>query len=214
MFRGNKIYKVDKNGNKRRVFGIKGVKIRFKGRNSTILIHEPIAKFRKCIFVCSDNCFIEIHDSRYKLKNLYILAHADNSRCEIGRDFSCTNGCKILLHKEPSLSVTIGDDCMFGTDVVLRTTDAHTIYSATTQKVSNFGKSISIGNHCWLAMDVTVSKGVEIADNSIVGTKSLVTKNCETPNAVYVGAPAKLVKTDVNWDRKTPCEFDKNLLKI
>ena len=207
MFKGNKIYIIDKNGNKKRVFWVKGLKVKFKGKNSTVLIQEPISRFKKCHFECGNNSFIKICNTKYTLNRLHILANTDNSHCEIGKDFSCTNKCTILLHKEPSLSVTIGNDCMFGTNVVLRTTDAHAIYSLEDKKVNNFGQSISIGDHCWVAMNVTLLKGVHIANNSIIGTGSLVTKSCEKSNSIYAGVPAKLIKSDVNWDRKTPCEF-------
>ena len=65
----------------------------------------------------------------------------------------------------------------------------------------NYGKNIIIGNHVWLGRDVTILKGIEIKNNSIVGTKSLVTKNVEE-NAIYVGIPARKVKDNVDWKKQ------------
>ncbi len=204
MFNGNKIYSIDENGNKKRIFWVKGLRIRFKGENSVILLHEPLKKFRKSYIRCGNNCVIEIGSSHYKKKKLCILANGDNSVCRIGKDFHCTNSCTILLHEEPNLSVEIGDDCMFGTNVFLRTSDAHIIYDINTNKTTNFGASIKIGNHCWLARNTTILKGVNLADNCIIATNATVTKDCSLSNTIYAGIPAQPVKFGVNWKRERP----------
>lgn len=204
MFRGNKIFIVDKKGKLHRRFFIRGLKIKFKGKNSRIILHEPLIKFKKCFFTCGNDCNIEIQSSHYKATQLQILATGNNSFCKIGKDFSCTNICKILLHKESGLKVNIGNDCMFGTNIMLRCSDAHTIYDIHDLTIKNLGKDIIIGNHCWLAMNVTILKGVNINHDNIIATGSIVTKTCELPNSIYAGIPAKLVKTNVNWDRKAP----------
>lgn len=203
----NKIYKIDKTGRKKRVFWVKGLNVNFTGKNAIVILHRPIARFQNCQITCGNNCKIEIGGSRHILNKLNIFAMAKNVECKIGKSFSCTNGCEILLHKEPNLSVIIGDDCMFGSNIMLRTSDVHTIYDLNTQKVLNYGKSIKIGNHCWLAMNVTVLKGVTIANNCVIGSRSTVTRNCEVENSIYVGAPAKLKKTNIGWDRQIPCNF-------
>ena len=46
---GNKIYKITKCGVKKEVYGfIPGLSIRFKGKNSTVELYEPLPKFSKC----------------------------------------------------------------------------------------------------------------------------------------------------------------------
>ena len=56
------------------------------------------------------------------------------------------------------------------------------------------GEYTTIGNNCFIGMNVKVLKGVTIGDNSIVGVNSVVTKDLPG-NGVYAGAPAKLVMT-------------------
>ena len=202
MFRGNKIYKIDKNGKRKRVLFIKGCKILFKGSNAVVSIHEPIPIFRHSELQLGDNVKIEIGASKYKIKNLMVNAIATNQSFNMGMDCSATKGLSILLGKTEGLNVTIGDDCMFGTNVILRTSDAHSIINLTNNQVENPGRSIHIGNKVWLGMNVTVLKGVNIADNTVVGTGSLVTKDCSISNAVYAGIPAKLIKTNVKWTRE------------
>ena len=45
-------------------------------------------------------------------------------------------------------------------------------------------------------------KNVKIADNSIVGWGSIVTKEFNEPNVIIAGIPAKIVKRGINWDRR------------
>ena len=206
MFKGNKIFIEDKNGNKRRVFFIPGVCIRFKGKNSTVTFQEPLGKFSFCKISCGDNAKISIGSSRYSVRKFLLLANGDNTVVEIGKDFSVTSKCEIVMRPEPNLSLKIGDDCMFATNILLRPTDSHIIVDKETGEILNYGKNIEIGNHVWVAKDVTILKGAKIADNCVIGLGSIVNKPCLEPNSIYAGIPAKLVKTGIDWDRKSPME--------
>jgi acetyltransferase-like isoleucine patch superfamily enzyme len=48
---------------------------------------------------------------------------------------------------------------------------------------------VVIGDHCWIASDVTVLRGVEIGEQCVVGARSLVTKSLP-PHTLAVGSPA------------------------
>jgi acetyltransferase-like isoleucine patch superfamily enzyme len=50
-------------------------------------------------------------------------------------------------------------------------------------------KAVRIGDHCWIAADVTVLKGVEIGEQTVVGTRSLVTHSLP-PHTLAHGNPA------------------------
>ena len=204
MFKGNKIYKVNKDGKKKRIFGFKGLKIRFKGENSTVILHEPLSKIKKSKIIYGNGCFVEIGASNNRIARLLIFCQGDNNSCKIGNNFSCTDTCNIMLQKESNLSVNIGDNCMFASNIRLRTTDAHAIYDVETKEIQNYGKNINIGEHVWLALGATVLKGVTIADNCVIGTNSTVTKDCLTPNSIYAGFPAKLIRSGSNWRREAP----------
>lgn len=204
MFKNNKIFKIDINGNRKRIFFVKGLKIKFRGENSVINLYEPLLKFKKSYIALGSNCTVSIQASDYIAKKLIIQGTANGVNCTIGKNFSCTNETSILLHREDNLSVSIGEDCMFGSHVLLRTSDAHSIVDMETGKVTNYGANIDIGNHCWLAMNVTVLKGVTIKDNCVIGAGSLVNKSCQESNALYAGIPAKLVKTGITWNRQIP----------
>ena len=207
MFKNNKIYKIDEKGNRHRIWYCYGLNIKFKGRNSIVELETPLPKYRNCLIKVGSNCHIKIGASNYHVKNLKIFAYADNTKCYIGKDFSLTKGCEILLHKENNLYVQIGNDCMFASNIVIRTSDVHSLIDLSTNKVTNCGGNIDIGNHCWIAANATVLKNVKIADNCVIGTGSIVTKNCLDDNSIYAGIPAKKIKADINWLRETPTKI-------
>ena len=203
-FLRNKIYKIDKNGNKKRVFFIRGIHFSFKGKNSVVEIHEPVAKFDRCRIVCGNNCFVSIDTSSYRIKKLNLLINGENSSVKIGKNFSLQNSCEIITRPEKNLSLTIGDDCQFGSKIIIRVTDGHKIISLEDGTVLNKGKDVVIGNHCWVASYVKILKGSTIASGSVVGMSSVVAGKCDTPNSVYAGNPAKLKKINITWDRECP----------
>ncbi len=204
MFRGNKIFKVDRKGNKKRVFFIPGLFVRFKGKNAAVTVSEPYPKFDRCTVRCGDNADVRIGSSGRLFRRLNIYADGESSVCHIGDDFS-THACSIFIRSKIPTKVVIGTSCMFARNVTLRTSDSHSVVDIETGETINTCKDIIIGNHCWLGDNTTVLKGVNIADNCIIGYGSLVTKNCE-PNSAYGGVPAKLLKSGVNWERQMPGE--------
>lgn len=204
MFKGNKIYKVNKQGIKSRVLFIFGIHIRFKGRNSEVTVYEPLSKIFASRVVCGDNCRVTIQASANRIKKLQILASGANSVVTIGKDFSLINGCGITTGEEAGLSITIGSDCMFAKNILIRASDGHCVKDIHSGKILNYGKSIEIGNHVWLANNVMVLKSGSVAQNSVVGAGSVITKPCSVENSVYAGAPAKLVKKEIEWERKSP----------
>lgn len=200
MFKGNKIYIVDKNGNKKRFFGfIPGLNIRFKGKNSVVELYEPLPKFSGCRIKMLDSSTFIMKSSKDKIHKLHVLMDS-NQICRIGSEFF-TFGCEIVYSSEPNLSVNIGNDCLFAKDIIIRPSDGHKIYDKETNEIKNIGKSIDIGNHIWVAGNTAILKGVKIHDDCVIGLGSIVTKSTTEPNAVYAGNPAKLVKRNINWKK-------------
>jgi len=214
MFRNNKIYLTDRNGKKRRGFNIFGLGlfsfpvitfglcIKFKGKNSTVELGLPLAKFSKSKITLANNSTVKIDSSWDKVKKLKI-SMADSQKCSIGKNFF-TWGTEIIFSKGKGLEVNINEECMFSKNILIRPSDGHSIFDSKTGETLNHAKSISIGRHTWIAGDVTVFKGANIADDCIIGHGSIVTKPCETPNSIYAGIPAKFIKTGINWKREAP----------
>ncbi len=59
---------------------------------------------------------------------------------------------------------------------------------------------IQIGNNCWIGADVTILPGVHIGDNTVIGAKSVVTKDIPS-NVVALGNPCKVVRQITEKDK-------------
>lgn len=124
-----------------------------------------------------------------------IIASDSNIQIGTGSTFS-----RVSLRAEGAASITIGDDCMFSSDVYVRTCDGHGIFSKTERKLLNPASDVVIGDNVWVGRFAKINKGVKIGRGSIIGQASLVTKDvCE--NSLYAGVPARKIKSDVIWSR-------------
>ena len=54
-------------------------------------------------------------------------------------------------------------------------------------------RDVSIGNDVWIGGDVTIMNGVQVSNGRVIGTKALVTEDCE-PYGVYGGVSARLIR--------------------
>lgn len=57
----------------------------------------------------------------------------------------------------------------------------------------------------WICSDVKVLKGSNIPSYSIIGANSVVNKYLSTEYAMYVGCPARQIKSNVDWSRSLTC---------
>ena len=136
------------------------------------------------------------------MKKFIIRGKPNGVFVTVGKNFSVMNGCRIIFGKLPGMKVNIGDDCMFATNITLRTSDGHIVRNKDNNKILNYDKGIEIGNHCWVVNNSQIFKGVKIADNCVIGSNSLVLKNCDEPNCIYAGMPARKVKENITWERR------------
>lgn len=184
---------------------IDGLNVKFIGRNSTVIIHEPIS-LSNCSIKIGNNSTVEIFSSVYGISGLHISA-TNNSIVEIKENFSCC-GCRIANHDEANLKVLIGKDCMFSHGINLRVSDGHSIYKLDNSEIINKPqKGIVIGNHVWVGMNATILKDIEIPSNTVIGANSLINKSFNKENIIVVGQPAKIIKENVNWSREHADEF-------
>lgn len=212
MFKKNKIYKIDKNGKKKRIFSVKGLKIKFIGYGSTIVFHEPIGKFIDSKITLGSFGEITFKGSNNEIKRLTILAPEPFSCVDIGENLFVSTSLFLALHCAYKPKITIGEDCMFGASVVIRCSDGHAILEKGTTNILNNDGHVTIGNHVWFCKGCTILKGVNIADNCIIGTQSLVNRDCNVSNSIYAGVPAKLVKENIDWDRQPIFHYLQNVV--
>lgn len=115
---------------------------------------------------------------------------------EIGDNLFANGVCMIRCRHH----VTVGDNNMWGWNVMVMDGDGHPIRNEDGQ-IMNHDRPISIGNNVWLGAYSKVLKGANIKDGCIVGLGSTVTGRNEHENSVLVGTPARECKNNVSWDR-------------
>lgn len=203
----NKIIIVENNQN-REIEQLPNCKVEWLGKNSQLKIHTPFS-FVNTIIQLGDNCMVEIKQSSI-IKNLFLRCASSNSKVNIGERFIIESGQFILARGMTNQSITIGDNCLFSSDIFIQTADGHTIFNKEGDIINCNGGDVRIGNHVWLGHSVSVLKKGSIADNTIVAEKSTVTKAFIRPNCILAGIPAKIIKTDINWNIRTPEENAKS----
>lgn len=99
----------------------------------------------------------------------------------IGRE-GFLNGC----HLSAKIGLEIGNRVWIGPGSRVFDADQHDLDSERKERK----EKVVIGDHCWIAADVTVLRGVEIGEQSVVGTRSLVTRSMP-PHTLALGNPAR-----------------------
>ena len=177
---------------------MKKVTIKVGGRNNRLIL-APGVTLRNCeIRLDGENNLIELgNNSRISSGKVY-LRNTQNQHIRIGAD-TTVEGAYLLV--DEAASIDIGRDCMFSTDIIMRIGDKHSILNRYSKERVNQAQNIVIGDRVWIGRDVQVLKGVVLHPETIVGTRSLVTKAFDESHCVIAGVPAKIVKRDVIWDR-------------
>ncbi len=196
--KNNNIYVVENSVKKSCKKRITGLGIKIKGNNNEIIVNSPY-KFNNCSVTIEGNNSVIILGESITLNNTSLYA-VNNAQINIGKN-TTTNGGRISCISKNS-KINIGEDCMFSWDIHIMSGDHHIMTPLENNKIINKGHFCNIGNHVWLGCGATICKNVEIADNCIVGTKSVVTKSCYEKNTVLAGNPARIMKRNVNWVRE------------
>ena len=132
-----------------------------------------------------------------------------NATFNSGKHVRISHGCRIFLQGELSIGektyinpnchlvvnnkLQIGSDCAISWNFQVMDSDLHKVTDS-----ANDAKPVKIGNHVWIGANVTILKGVEIGDGSIIAAGSIVSKNI--PAGVLAGGvPAKVLKEGVSW---------------
>lgn len=102
---------------------------------------------------------------------------------------------------EPHTKLFIGADCMFASDIDVRTGDSHSILDTATGQRTNPGQNVTIGDHVWVGAHCVILKGCDIQPLSVVATGSVVTRGSYGPGVILAGNPAKVVRSGITWSR-------------
>lgn len=123
-----------------------------------------------------------------------------------GNKLKVGNGNSLHHHTHIALTegqeIEIGNGNLISSNCWICTGDSHSILSKDKKQRLNPAKSVKIHNHNWIGAKVSVLKGVEIQNDSIVGAGSLVTRPFKESNVILAGNPAEIVRKDITWSHK------------
>lgn len=130
------------------------------------------------------------------------ISGSNNSKITIGKNSYISQEVRFNSRH----SIQIGKNVLIGYQVMMMDYDAHTIFyhddlnNQQLNSQSNQGKAIVIGDNVWIGARVTILKGVNIGAGSIIGANSCVASNIPA-NTIAVGNPAKIVRSNISWQR-------------
>jgi acetyltransferase-like isoleucine patch superfamily enzyme len=98
-----------------------------------------------------------------------------------------------------TINTVIGDDFLCGANTHITDNSNHKIFDMTTgERISVAKRPITIGQHVWLGLGTSILKEVNIGHNSVIGARSVVTKDVPS-HCIAVGNPAKVIKENIDW---------------
>ena len=172
-------------------------KFKYKGANNKIEVNNSI--FYKCsfhFFGANNNVTI---GSGCILKNVDFWIEGNCNNICIGNNCNFQGTAQLACLE--GKSIIIGNNALISSDVYFRTGDSHGVFNLQNKRI-NYAKNIEIGNNVWICQKVTLLKGTIINSNCVVALGSIVTKQFEQTNCVIGGNPAKIIKSNINWDPK------------
>lgn len=99
--------------------------------------------------------------------------------------------------------IELGQDVMIGRNVVIYDSDHHAIQNANA-KVINPDKPVRIGDHVWLAANVTVLKGTDIGSGCVAGSHAVVHGSIP-PDSLYLTEKRPRIRACYGrWSRERP----------
>lgn len=207
-----------------RLYNLVGMRVR--GKRAGNEVSAPCALLKNtCVQFSGTGNRVVIGDFT-QLNNVTIHISGNNNLVEIGP--WCTmvggsvwiedSGNRIRLGEHTRLlgathlaaiegtAITIGGECLFSSDIQLRTGDSHSILDLEGKRI-NASADIVIGEHVWVGNGAVCLKGSQIPANCIVGTRALVSGKFTEENCVLAGVPARIIRRGINWDiRRLPVD--------
>ncbi|GAB1357837.1 hypothetical protein MASR1M29_20100 [Cloacibacterium normanense] len=178
----------------------KNVQIKIIGNNNTNTIHPNCRLKNTKITIMGSNNQLVLNEKVMIYENGAFVFEGSNSYIQIGA--KTTFGSAILIIGEGDTGIRIGEDCMLSRDIVMNTSDFHSIISTITNKRINPPKSIEVKNHVWIGNNVYISKGASIGNNCVVSSNAYVGGKKNEDHTILGGLPAKQLKDNINWSRE------------
>ena len=108
--------------------------------------------------------------------------------CSIGRDTFINHNAYLM----DGGGITIGHHCFIGPNCGMYTA-IHPMLAKERNQGLEKALPIVIGDNCWIGADVTILPGVTIGSNTIIGAKSVVTKDIPD-HVLALGNPCRVIR--------------------
>lgn len=169
-----------------------------KGKGNVLKFGDG-CQLNHCSFIIKGNKNKVTIGKRCRLSHVTFWISGEGNEIVLGDD--TTAGRRTQFATLEGTKILIGSDCMFSHDVLMRTSDSHSIVNSEGIRI-NHAKDIIIGNHCWIGLQCLILKGSILADNCVLAARSTLNKSVVENGCIVGGVPAKILKTGINWDRK------------
>lgn len=194
-----------------------------KGNNNKIIIGKKFntESIKKTIVsdktlvlnldLSGDNNQIMIENNVDGFLNIFMagMFPISNCTCLIGENTHIGHPTRMEF-AENNTSIEIGQDCMFSERIQFWCSDIHSVINLENDTVINKSKGIKVGNHVWVARDVSFNKNTMVSDNSLVAHSSIITKQFNQENIIIAGNPAKKCKENINWNWWRPDLYEEH----
>ena len=112
-----------------------------------------------------------------------------NAQLSTGNNFFVSGRSDIVCYQ----SIMYGDDVQYSWDCLTVDSDSHQVFDQDGCH-TNPDQPIVVGNKVWIGCRCTILKGSQIANNTVVGSGSLICKKHTEGDCVLAGSPAMKVK--------------------
>lgn len=170
--------------------------------------HNSLVKMFQCEIIGQDTLITCVYNSEILLGR--------NVRIQIRAHFISDYGSSLSMGEDSGLSLDVTILCG-SSHPVFDITDTQEYYSeefSDSQK-SRVGKRVEIKNGVWIGKGCTILGGSIIGESSIVSAGSVTAKKYPN-NCLIMGYPAKVVRTNIAWDKYevNPDKVDKKYWKL
>ncbi len=194
------------------------IKVTDSGKNNTIEISDRLMQvLNGSVILHGDNNSVRIAEGTISFGSMHLEARNGSSisigaACNLGNLFVYGdkgavltigdrvgfNGLvRLLMHEKAS--ITIGNGCLFGSDVEVSISDMHSVVELPSGRRINPPGDVIFGERVWVGQRAMILKNVKLGAGSVVGAASVVTRSVPE-NSVVAGNPAKVVRTSATWD--------------
>ena len=200
---------------------INGLSITINGNNNKVVIELPANFVNTAIVIDGDNNKFSLKTTKHRTIRHTTFGLDGGSEITVGSGLSVYRDVHVVAKNGKNIS--IGDECMFAREIMIRNNDGHVILDRTTGELLNAPENIVIGDNVWIGARVMILKGPDLllaaafsffladdGNGSVVGAMAMVNKKFDEEHVLIAGVPAKVVRTNIEWRREDFAKYMKN----